>query len=51
MTTAFTAIPKKMTTSAIFFLRGSMAEPYPMGGAPSIDPDQVKRISVEMKID
>jgi hypothetical protein len=41
MTTAFTAIPMKMTTSAMRFLGDDMAEPYPMVASLFIDPDQV----------
>jgi hypothetical protein len=41
MTTAFTAMPMKMTTSAIRFLGGcDMAESYPTIGALSINTDQ-----------
>ena len=40
MTTAFTAIPIKMTTSAIRFLGDAMTGAYPNSGAAFIDPDQ-----------
>jgi hypothetical protein len=42
MTTAFTAIPIKMTTSAIRFFGNAMTEFYPGSGAAFIDPDQVR---------
>lgn len=40
MTTAFTAIPMKMTTSAMRFLGGDMGQVYPRAGSASIDPHQ-----------
>lgn len=44
MTTTFTAIPIKMTMSAMRFLGDDMGKSYPSAGAASIDPDQVRRI-------
>jgi hypothetical protein len=44
MTTAFTAIPIKMTTSAIRFLGGGMAGFYSTPVARSIDSDQCSRV-------
>ena len=41
MTTAFTAIPVKMTMSAMRFLGDDMSKSYPSSGAAFIDPDQV----------
>jgi len=43
MTTAFTAMPMKMTMSAMRFLGDDMGKFYPVAGAPYIDPHQVER--------
>ena len=51
MTTAFTAIPLKMTTSTMRFLGNDMAKSYPTADARSTDVDQVVWISVELKND
>ena len=51
MTTTLTAMPKKMTTSAIFFKRGDMSRPYPILGARFIDQDQILEFSIEAKDD
>jgi hypothetical protein len=44
MTTAFTAIPMKMTMSASRFRGDVMAQPYSPRGAWVIDPDQGRQI-------
>ena len=49
MTTAFTAIPMKITTSAIRVLEFDMAESYPMKGCPVIDLNQVHQQSMGLK--
>ena len=41
MTTAFTAIPLKMTMSTTRFLGSDMAKPYPTAKARLTDMDQV----------
>jgi len=51
MTTAFTAIPLRMTTSTMRILGRDMAESYPTGGARSTDVNQVAKLSLELKND
>lgn len=51
MTTAFTAIPKKITISAMRFLGCDMAGPYRIPRSRFIDPYQVQGISMPLKDD
>ena len=44
MTTAFTAMPMKITMSAMRFLGVDMSKFYPSAGAASIDRRQTRRI-------
>jgi hypothetical protein len=44
MTTAFTAMPMKITMSAMRFLGRDMGKFYPVAGAASIDRRQTRRI-------
>ena len=48
MTTAFTAMPMKITTSTMRFFGGDMVGPYPTPSAASIGPVQFNLISVEL---
>ena len=48
MTTAFTAMPMKITTSTMRFLGGAMVGPYPTPSTASIGPVQFRLNSMEM---